>query len=282
MNLPLVFELCAALAAGVCGSLLLISWKEVPTAYFRTHCHILLALWVIAALDAARAGGSIAPLQWALAGAILAFLSGFAWGLGLPRLGVPLIAAGLLVGVWVLASPSLLRAGSGFNLWLFAPSSKLASGFLLGSTLSAMLLGHHYLTAPAMSLVPLKRLNLSSAFGLIFRACIAALGLWIWTKSTSIQELLSSGIGVYVLAALAGGPGLSPDRSIPGSSNDPNRRDAVGHGDPLHSDDTCPLRRGHCVDSTTSGGHHPLVGWTRPPGVSEIDLLRVRRSCSWS
>ncbi len=201
MNLPLVFELCAALAAGVCGSLLLISWKEVPTAYFRTHCHILLALWVIAALDAARAGGSIAPLQWALAGAILAFLSGFAWGLGLPRLGVPLIAAGLLVGVWVLASPSLLRAGSGFNLWLFAPSSKLASGFLLGSTLSAMLLGHHYLTAPAMSLVPLKRLNLSSAFGLIFRACIAALGLWIWTKSTSIQELLSSGIGVYVLAA---------------------------------------------------------------------------------
>ena len=42
---------------------------------------------------------------------------------------------------------------------------RLSSGFLLGTTLTAMLLGHHYLTAPAMSIEPLKRIVALMAMG---------------------------------------------------------------------------------------------------------------------
>ena len=49
-------------------------------------------------------------------------------------------------------------------------------------TLTAMLLGHHYLTAPAMSIEPLKRFVRCMGFGLAARTGLAALGLWIWLR----------------------------------------------------------------------------------------------------
>ena len=41
--------------------------------------------------------------------------------------------------------------------WALTACGRLASAFLMGSTFTAMLLGHHYLTAPAMSISPLPR-----------------------------------------------------------------------------------------------------------------------------
>jgi hypothetical protein len=56
-------------------------------------------------------------------------------------------------------------------------ASRLASSFLLGSTLTAMLLGHYYLTAPAMSIEPLKRFVRFMAVGLVLRAVLAGAAL---------------------------------------------------------------------------------------------------------
>ena len=161
---PMLADFAIRLAFGLAVSLLLTSWRAVPLGFFRTQALVILGLLVLAGLDQARAGGP-AWAVWALvAAAVMAYLSAVAWGLGLPRLG----SAPRFSWHW---SPPLgwgrplsrvsLRCGC------ISALSRLASGFLLGSTLTAMLLGHHYLTAPAMSIEPLKRIIALFAWALV-------------------------------------------------------------------------------------------------------------------
>jgi hypothetical protein len=84
----------------------------------------------------------------------------------------------LLVSVAILfgASRAATPAAS-----ILAANVRLSSAFLLGSTLSAMLLGHHYLTAPAMSVEPLKR---------FVNCMIVALGLRTLTALPVVPGLL--------------------------------------------------------------------------------------------
>ncbi len=83
-----------------------------------------------------------------------------------------------------------------------AAASRLSSGFLLGSTLTAMLLGHHYLTAPAMSIEPLKRMVFLIACALAVRCALAALGLWLAPQGTIGEGALPSDAqaGMFVAA----------------------------------------------------------------------------------
>jgi hypothetical protein len=112
-----------------------------------------------------------------IAAAALAFMASVIWGLGLPRVGVPLTvllvcaSGGVLVGV---------SRGGGWELWVLNATGRLASSFLMGATLTAMLLGHYYLTAPTMSIAPLKRFVQCMAWGLGARVLVAGLGWMAW------------------------------------------------------------------------------------------------------
>lgn len=80
------------LACGLSVLLLLTPWKLVPPKFFRTHCLVILGLLVMAALDSRRLGVSGMRLYLLIASAGLAYLSSVAWGVGLPRVGLPLVA----------------------------------------------------------------------------------------------------------------------------------------------------------------------------------------------
>jgi hypothetical protein len=83
----------------------------------------------------------------------MAYLSAVTWGLGLPRSGIMTAVVVLLLTATWLGGASQSQSAL---FWALGGASRLSSGFLLGSTLTAMLLGHHYLTAPAMSIEPLR------------------------------------------------------------------------------------------------------------------------------
>ena len=171
---PMLADFALRLACGLAVLLLITSWRAVPLAFFRTHCQIALGLFVLAALDTSRLGVRGPVLIAIVASAVLAYVGSVSWGLGLPRLGVPALA------LIVLASTASLIAISWSDdslLWALNSIGRLVSAYLMGATLTAMLLGHHYLTAPAMSIVPLERLVRSMAWGLAARGVIAGLGL---------------------------------------------------------------------------------------------------------
>lgn len=171
---PMLADVSLRLAFGLAVLLLITPWRQVPLAFFRTHCQVVLGLLVLAGLDASRMGFHGTILIAMIVAAVLAYVATISWGLGLPRVGIPAVALIVIVigGVLVAVSKS-----DDAVLWALNGTGRLVSAFLMGATLTAMLLGHHYLTAPAMSIDPLKRFVLSMAWGLVARGIIAAAGL---------------------------------------------------------------------------------------------------------
>jgi len=193
MTTPMLAEFALRLAGGMAGGLLLTSSRIVPPAFFRTHCQLILALLVLAALDLGYASPYPVGLALTISSAILAYITSIAWGLGLPRLAIPMTST-LLAAVG-----AALIGGSHNHAWPLSAlnaSSRLASAALLGSTLTAMLMGHYYLTAPALTIDPLRRLVRATAWSLGIRIALGALGFWFWMSG---RVPSSSGVAVSSL-----------------------------------------------------------------------------------
>lgn len=177
MILPLPADFCLRLAGGLALLLLAVSPRAVPPAFFRNQCQIVLALAVLGALDCGRIPEARPYLYGFILSSIMAYLATLAWGLGLPRLGYPLIV--VVVGAALCMMIGISRGPLPF-LWVFDSIDRILSGFLLGATLSAMLLGHHYLTAPSMTVDPLRRLIRLIMIGLFLRVSLSLASLCIW------------------------------------------------------------------------------------------------------
>ena len=203
MLIPMLADFALRLACGLAFLLLATPWRVVPPSFFRTHCQVILGLLVLAALDLSRIGGA-GPLAGVTIGAaVLGYLAAVSWGLGLVRVAVPITALLALTTGGVLVAAS---RGGGWELTALNASGRLASAFLLGSTLTAMLLGHHYLTAPAMSIDPLKRFVRCMAVALGLRTFVAALGLGLWY--TGIVVPRPSATAAPLFLAIRWGMGL--------------------------------------------------------------------------
>ncbi|CAN5853401.1 hypothetical protein BH23PLA1_BH23PLA1_10650 [soil metagenome] len=189
MTMPLLADFAVLLAGGLAVALPTVSAREVPPAFFRTICLVILGLLVLAVLN--LAGSEAEPWGIWLAGGAsgLAFLASVAWGLGLPRVALPLtvlivLASGVLIGATAQASTT--------ELWVLNGLGRGTSAGLMGSALTAMLLGHHYLTAPAMSIDPLRRLVRITGVALVLRTLLALLALWFWFASEGLESTRSA------------------------------------------------------------------------------------------
>jgi hypothetical protein len=173
MAAPMLADFAVRLAFGLSIATLVIPWRAIPLPFFRTQAQIILGLLVLAALDQARAAGTGIPFWTIVLGASLAYASSIVWGLGLPLLGIRTAAlTGITAMVWLAVASD---SQPGLKL-AFDATSRAASGFLLGATLCSMLLGHYYLTAPAMTIDPLKRTIALIAWGLVARSLLAGIG----------------------------------------------------------------------------------------------------------
>lgn len=170
---PLLADFAVRLAFGLVIALLVTSWRAVPPAFFRAQSQIAMAILVLAALSQASARGG-SPSVWLLvAAAGGAYLMTVAWGLGLPAIAVWLeVAVALLAGGWIVYASWTADPAT----WAFAVAGRGVSGLLLGGTLHSMLLGHHYLIAPAMSIQPLTRSLVLIAIGLAARCLLDGIG----------------------------------------------------------------------------------------------------------
>ncbi len=175
-EIPMLAIFAIRVAGGLAAMLLIAPRAVVPLAFFRTHCLVMLGLLVVAAVAEGRSVPTII-LSATIAAAALAYLGSALWGIGLPRVALPITFAIALIGAGLIAWDS--RSGSALRVGLNLAGG-LASSALLGSTLTAMLLGHHYLTAPAMAISPLRTFVAIMAGSLGVRTLLAAAGLAVW------------------------------------------------------------------------------------------------------
>jgi hypothetical protein len=141
------------LIAGIGLMLLLMPRERVTSEFFRILMLVCLGLGVVAALTTANG-------PWGSIGiGAVAFLGSVLWLLERRRGGEICLALITAAGLWE-TFRTVFRVSElgGIVPGEMAVSTVTAIG-TLGATLSGMLLGHRYLTAPGMPLAPLQRLN---------------------------------------------------------------------------------------------------------------------------
>jgi hypothetical protein len=176
MAVSMLADFAVRLAFGLDLALLLTSWRAVPPRFFRIQTQVILGVLVLAGLAQARAraGGPAWSVGLVVAGALLAYLATVSWGLGRPRLGMAAeMLAALATAAWMTAASQAQDVGA----WAMGTAIRGASGFLMGTTLTAMLLGHYYLIAQSMTIEPLKRAVALIALGLAARGMLALIAL---------------------------------------------------------------------------------------------------------
>jgi hypothetical protein len=176
--------------------------NEVTSGFFRIQMLLALGLSVLAALAfgsfgtaGANSGVLLSPPAgvWSCVGlAIAAFFGSIAWTLERRPAGTGFVLVMALGSACVLVSSSvpIWPQFSGGSLLLLL--SELSSALMLGGATTGMLLGHWYLTAPTMSIAPLRRLTAYFAMAALLRLVLSALGLvlawdqfsasthWLW------------------------------------------------------------------------------------------------------
>jgi hypothetical protein len=199
---------CLRLACGLIAALLLLRTDQVNPRFLRTHFLTALGLLAVAAFFLRDQAGLALGLALG-GGMVLCFLGSVAWSLeGAPGgRALRLPTAVVLTAALLLASrererpedisPVAHAPGSpqvppvahapGSPMWSWADD--LTSAALLGSATTAMLIGHSYLLAPAMSLTPLLRLLAALLASTLLRLTLALAGLWLWTGGPSAGTL---------------------------------------------------------------------------------------------
>ena len=162
----------------------------VTSGFFRIQMLIAMGLSMLAILSMgqlADASGERLSARLLLAarlaaglGLACAWLGSIFWLLDRRKVGT-FAMSGVAIGTVV----SLICSRGGLA-WLASPGgsfhflSNIATASVLGGAVTGMLLGHWYLTAPTMSIEPLKFLSLLFAFAIVFRMVISAIG---WTMA---------------------------------------------------------------------------------------------------
>jgi hypothetical protein len=207
---PMLTDFSIRLALGLSALLLTTTPRVVPVAFFRTHCLVILGLLVLGALSASTPDALSWTTGFLAFMAFAAYLASVAWGLGLPRLAYPLtLLISIGTAAWLIdQSTDPIR-----SLWAINALTRIGSSFLMGSTVSAMLLGHYYLTAPTMSIAPLQWYTRCMTWGLVARAAVALIGLGLSYPASMVPDhrvpIVVFGPSVAFLLLVRWGMGLS-------------------------------------------------------------------------
>ncbi len=187
------------LAAGMLACLLLLPRRQVHPRYYRTHFLTALGLACLAAAFGWTEAGPAARGLLA-AGVVLAFAGSVVWSLeGAPGgLALAVLTVGVMGGALGFLDPAggaatPADAETGEPAAAGPPAGVAAadvtSAALLGAAVSAMLMGHSYLIAPGMTLVPLMRLMGAAGLAILARAAVDGLALWRWTAAHPFVKL---------------------------------------------------------------------------------------------
>lgn len=181
----------------VCGMSLmwlLLPRPQISSGFFRIQMLVTLGLSVLAALMAeglTETQRVVLSERAAVSLAVASFLGSVMWTLERRRAGAFFAAS-----VFSLSAAALVFAAGPMSAWPTALGSlhilsQLSSASMLGGAVTGMLLGHWYLTAPTMSIDPLRRITIYYGIAGLVRLVLSAVALWLgWHALSDSTQLV--------------------------------------------------------------------------------------------
>ena len=162
--------------------------RQMSAGFFRIQMLVTLGLAVLAALTAERFPHDPSPPNLLSSAAVsvrcaalalLSFAGSVLWTLQRRGGGTACAFAICGVALLTLCGHAVTEQGLRTEAGWATLASAVSSAALLGSAVTGMLLGHWYLTAPTMSLVPLVRATACFGAAAVLRLVVAGLSLWL-------------------------------------------------------------------------------------------------------
>jgi hypothetical protein len=177
---------CLRLAAGLILMLPILNPAQIPPRFYRVH--FLTALGLLTVVGILFAETATLGFWLIYAVAVLGCVVGsIVWHLDEAPAGrMSVILTPVALTACLIYGGMLQRGDADTPLRI---ADDVAAALVLGSATTAMLMGHSYLIAPAMTIAPLMRLLASLAGSVILRIVLACVGLWLWTSSRSASSL---------------------------------------------------------------------------------------------
>jgi hypothetical protein len=175
------------LSAGMIACLLLVSPAQVNPRFFRTHFLTAFGLAGVVLIFLPPIDNAWTVRGLLIAAMTIAFFCYISFSLENAPGGVLLASSDT-----ALLMAALLLLGSDVAPWsagAFALLGDLSSAALLGTALSAMLMGHMYLIAPTMTLAPLYRMLGALGVALLCRVLVDGFALGFWTQEHSFGKV---------------------------------------------------------------------------------------------
>lgn len=182
----MIAQFALRLVCGMAGAWCWMPRGEVTCGFFRIQMLVAMAVSVVAAMALGMGSGTEtsttvmgrgAAVALPVLMAVVSYIGSIFWTLarrpsgGLAAAAVLVLSALAVMGL--LPRGTFSEAGPAVQFI----GSELAAALLLGSAMTAMLLGHWYLTAPMMKLRPLVVLNRGLLAAIVVRMAFAAAGL---------------------------------------------------------------------------------------------------------
>jgi hypothetical protein len=182
-------DFCLRLGCGLIACLFVLSPAQVQARFYRVQFLTALGLAAAASIMIFESGMTAGAGGWLLPCGLLfcAFLGSLAWSLNRVTFGRIMTVMTTVVFAAALVWQARASTPSERLGWVLA--GDFASALLLGAATTAMLMGHSYLIAPAMSLTPLLRLIGLLCAAIAARAALAGVELWFWTGEHSLARL---------------------------------------------------------------------------------------------
>lgn len=207
------------LLTGMAFMWLIMPRRQVTSGFFRIQMLVTLGLSVLLALVYGQLTGSSHQQSQLLsesiarglfvASAVVSFVGSTCWRLERRRGGDIAVFLLALLSTVTLVLARLPDAAMPTSAEWLLVASDLTAAALLGSAMTGMLLGHWYLTAPTMSILPLGRLNQFFGVAAILRGLVTAFTLPIFGSKEMAQLPISwlalrwgAGIVVPVILSL--------------------------------------------------------------------------------
>lgn len=151
--------------------------------FFRTQFLTALGLAVVAVLwEWSGVTGAMRALF--AVGVIMLIVGSVIWTLDPPPAGRSFTAFTIAVLASLVMFPSWDQSS---GPWWLVAANALASAALLGSALTAMLVGHSYLISPGITLRPLVRMIALVAVCLVARAALSGIAMYWWSQTEDGQ-----------------------------------------------------------------------------------------------
>ena len=158
---------CLRLSLGLVAFLPLLPAKQMHPRFFRTQFLTALGLSIVALLMGYDSGSY---LLWSLiAAVVVSFLGSLIWTLEPPPFGC--LFGWLATAVFAVGTAHLASERFDGIVWADA----ITSGLLLGSAVTAMLVGHSYLISPGLTIRPLMTMLMVCAVCWLARAAVMGL-----------------------------------------------------------------------------------------------------------